>query len=79
MRTLIGASNVNQPKGNFDGPTRVSMLDANDQLRSPEEYANLILAYNNGAPLRLKDVPKSSTAPRTSGWPPGRTRTMLCC
>ncbi|MBK5001048.1 MdtB/MuxB family multidrug efflux RND transporter permease subunit [Pseudomonas sp. S31] len=56
VRTLIGASNVNQPKGNFDGPTRVSMLDANDQLRSPEEYANLILSYNNGAPLRLKDV-----------------------
>ncbi|BBV97041.1 MULTISPECIES: MdtB/MuxB family multidrug efflux RND transporter permease subunit [Pseudomonas] len=56
VRTLIGASNVNQPKGNFDGPTRVSMLDANDQLRSPEQYANLILAYNNGAPLRLKDV-----------------------
>ena len=56
VRTLIGASNVNQPKGNFDGPTRVSMLDANDQLRSPGEYANLILAYSNGAPLRLKDV-----------------------
>jgi len=56
VRTLIGASNVNQPKGNFDGPTRVSMLDANDQLRSPEEYASLILKYNNGAPLRLKDV-----------------------
>ncbi|AIR91139.1 MdtB/MuxB family multidrug efflux RND transporter permease subunit [Pseudomonas cremoricolorata] len=56
VRTLVGASNVNQPKGNFDGPTRVSMLDANDQLRSPEEYANLILTYNNGAPLRLKDV-----------------------
>ncbi|MFZ4963314.1 MdtB/MuxB family multidrug efflux RND transporter permease subunit [Pseudomonas sp. Mn2068] len=56
VRTLIGASNVNQPKGNFDGPTRVSMLDANDQLRSPKEYAELILAYKNGAPLRLKDV-----------------------
>ncbi|WP_085582494.1 MULTISPECIES: MdtB/MuxB family multidrug efflux RND transporter permease subunit [unclassified Pseudomonas] len=56
VRTLIGASNVNQPKGNFDGPTRVSMLDANDQLKSPEDYANLILAYKNGAPLRLKDV-----------------------
>jgi multidrug efflux pump len=53
---LIGASNVNQPKGNFDGPTRVSMLDANDQLKTPQEYAELILAYNNGAPLRLKDV-----------------------
>ncbi|SDT15920.1 multidrug efflux pump [Pseudomonas asplenii] len=56
VRTLVGASNVNQPKGNFDGPTRVSMLDANDQLRSPKEYADLILAYKNGAPLRLKDV-----------------------
>jgi len=56
VRTLIGVSNVNQPKGNFDGPTRVSMLDANDQLRSPAEYAELILAYKNGAPLRLKDV-----------------------
>lgn len=56
VRTLIAASNVNQPKGNFDGPTRVSMLDANDQLVSPEQYANLILAYSNGAPLRLKDV-----------------------
>ncbi len=56
VRTLVSASNVNTPKGNFDGPTRVSMLDANDQLKSPEEYANLILAYNNGGPLRLKDV-----------------------
>jgi len=56
VRTLVNASNVNTPKGNFDGPTRVSMLDANDQLKSPEEYANLILAYNNGGPLRLKDV-----------------------
>ena len=56
VRSLIAASNVNQPKGNFDGPTRVSMLDANDQLTSPKDYANLILAYKNGAPLRLKDV-----------------------
>ncbi|MDP9530696.1 MdtB/MuxB family multidrug efflux RND transporter permease subunit [Pseudomonas protegens] len=56
VRTLIGASNVNQPKGNFDGPTRVSMLDANDQLTSPKDYSELILAYKNGAPLRLKDV-----------------------
>ena len=56
VRALIAASNVNQPKGNFDGPTRVSMLDANDQLVSPAQYAELILAYNNGAPLRLKDV-----------------------
>ncbi|QLC72323.1 MdtB/MuxB family multidrug efflux RND transporter permease subunit [Pseudomonas sp. LPB0260] len=56
VRALIGASNVNQPKGNFDGPTRVSQLDANDQLRSASEYAELILSYQNGAALRLGDV-----------------------
>ena len=56
VRSLITASNVNQPKGNFDGPTRVSQLDANDQLRSVEEYRELILSYENGAALRLKDV-----------------------
>ncbi|MCO8161931.1 MdtB/MuxB family multidrug efflux RND transporter permease subunit [Pseudomonas sp. 21LCFQ010] len=56
IRTLISASNVNQPKGNFDGPILTSMLDANDQLKSAAEYANLIVAYKNGAPLRLKDV-----------------------
>ncbi|GLX14467.1 multidrug transporter [Pseudomonas straminea] len=56
VRTLINASNVNQPKGNFDGPTRVSQLDANDQLRSADEYRDLILSYANGAALRLRDV-----------------------
>ncbi|TBU97616.1 MdtB/MuxB family multidrug efflux RND transporter permease subunit [Phytopseudomonas dryadis] len=56
VRALVNASNVNQPKGNFDGPTRVSQLDANDQLRSPEEYRELILTYANGGTLRLKDV-----------------------
>ncbi|NHN76369.1 MdtB/MuxB family multidrug efflux RND transporter permease subunit [Azotobacter chroococcum] len=56
VRSLITASNVNQPKGNFDGPTRVSQLDANDQLKSADEYRNLILAHQNGATLRLKDV-----------------------
>ena len=56
VRSLVTSSNVNQPKGNFDGPTRVSMLDANDQLKTPEEYAQLILAYEDGATLRLEDV-----------------------
>ncbi|WP_339516929.1 MdtB/MuxB family multidrug efflux RND transporter permease subunit [Pseudomonas sp. RL_15y_Pfl2_60] len=56
IRTLITASNVNQPKGNFDGPTRVSQLDANDQLVSVDQYRQLILNYSEGATLRLKDV-----------------------
>ncbi|MEO4046496.1 MdtB/MuxB family multidrug efflux RND transporter permease subunit [Pseudomonas sp. CAU 1711] len=56
VRELIGRQNVNQPKGNFDGPTRVSQLDANDQLKSAAEYQGLILKYENGAALRLGDV-----------------------
>ncbi|WP_010489963.1 MdtB/MuxB family multidrug efflux RND transporter permease subunit [Pseudomonas sp. S9] len=56
IRTLITASNVNQPKGNFDGPTRVSQLDANDQLVSVDQYRQLIINYSQGATLRLKDV-----------------------
>ncbi|WP_339490767.1 MdtB/MuxB family multidrug efflux RND transporter permease subunit [Pseudomonas sp. EL_65y_Pfl2_R95] len=56
IRTLITASNVNQPKGNFDGPTRVSQLDANDQLISVDQYRQLIINYSDGATLRLKDV-----------------------
>ena len=56
VRGLVTSANVNQPKGNFDGPTRVSMLDANDQLKSSEEYADLILNYEEGATLRLRDV-----------------------
>lgn len=56
VRELIARQNVNQPKGNFDGPTRVSQLDANDQLKSAAEYQDLILKYENGAALRLGDV-----------------------
>jgi multidrug efflux pump len=56
LRNVISAANVNQPKGNFDGPERSFMLDANDQLRSADAYRNLIVAYREGAPLRLSDV-----------------------
>ena len=56
LRNVIGAANVNQPKGNFDGPERSFMLDANDQLRSADAYRDLIIAYSGGAPLRLSDV-----------------------
>ncbi|WP_079218869.1 MdtB/MuxB family multidrug efflux RND transporter permease subunit [Herbaspirillum robiniae] len=56
VRTAIGNANVNQAKGSFDGPTRASTIDANDQLRSADEYKNLIIAYKNGAPIRISDV-----------------------
>jgi multidrug efflux pump len=56
IRTAIGAANVNQAKGSFDGEQRASTIDANDQLKSVAEYDNLILAWKNGTPLRLKQV-----------------------
>ncbi|MBL8277532.1 MAG: MdtB/MuxB family multidrug efflux RND transporter permease subunit [Pelomonas sp.] len=56
LRTAISAANVNQSKGSFDGPLRASTLDANDQLKSAGEYANLVIAYKGGNPVRLKDV-----------------------
>jgi multidrug efflux pump len=56
VRTQIGNLNVNTPKGNFDGPSQASTINANDQLASADQYRNLILAYRNGGPVRLSDV-----------------------
>ena len=56
VRTAIGNANVNQAKGSFDGPTRASTIDANDQLKSAEEYRRLIIAYKDGSPIRISDV-----------------------
>lgn len=56
LRTTLGSANVNTPKGNFDGPSRAYTINANDQLKSAEEYRSLIFAYKDGAPVRLSDV-----------------------
>ncbi len=56
LRSAITAANTNQPKGSFDGAFRSTMLEANDQIRSVDEYKELIIAYREGAPVRLKDV-----------------------
>ncbi|MBN9080468.1 MAG: multidrug transporter subunit MdtC [Rhizobiales bacterium 62-17] len=56
LRTTLGNANVNQPKGNFDGPTRGYTVNANDQLQSADQYRPLIVAYKNGAAVRLSDV-----------------------
>jgi multidrug efflux pump len=59
LRTTLGSANVNTPKGNFDGPMRASTINANDQLMTADAYRNLIIAYRNGAPVRLSDVAKT--------------------
>ncbi|HEY6439264.1 MAG TPA: efflux RND transporter permease subunit, partial [Acetobacteraceae bacterium] len=56
LRTTLGNANVNTPKGNFDGPRQASTINANDQITSAADYSNLVIAYRNGAPVRLTDV-----------------------
>ncbi|MGC8492680.1 MAG: multidrug efflux RND transporter permease subunit [Syntrophobacteraceae bacterium] len=56
LRSAIVAANVNQAKGQFDGPHRSYLIGANDQLLTADEYRPLIIAYRNGAPVKLSDV-----------------------
>src|SRR5207247_3702245 len=56
VRTAIAQSNVNQAKGNFDGPHQAYTIAANDQLLSSDQYRPLVIAYRNSAPVHLSDV-----------------------
>jgi multidrug efflux pump len=56
LRTALARANVNQAKGNLDGPRQAYTIGANDQLFSSEAYKSVIVAYRNGAPVRLSDV-----------------------
>ncbi|MBA5872072.1 MAG: MMPL family transporter, partial [Nitrospira sp. CR2.1] len=56
LRTVVAAANVNQAKGGFDGPRRASIINATDQLFASKDYRALIVAYRNGAPVRLSEV-----------------------
>jgi len=56
LRSAIAAANVNEAKGNFDGPHQAYTINANDQLLTSAAYQPLIVAFHNGAPIRLADV-----------------------
>jgi multidrug efflux pump len=56
LRATVSAANVNQAKGSFDGLHQAYTIGANDQLLSSSQYGPLVVAYNNGAPVRLSDV-----------------------
>ena len=80
VRNAIAAANVNGAKGSFDGPTRASTLDANDQLRSVEEYRALIVAWKNGAAIRLgsvADVVEGAENARLAAWSNERRAIIL--
>src|ERR1700690_1123204 len=56
LRPTIANANSNAPKGSFDGAAQSYTINANDQLQSPEEYKNIVIAYRNGSPVHLSDV-----------------------
>jgi multidrug efflux pump len=56
LRTALGQANVNQAKGSFDGEHQAYTIGANDQITSSADYKPLVIAYRNGAPVRLSDV-----------------------
>ncbi|GGF61098.1 transport system membrane protein [Azorhizobium oxalatiphilum] len=56
LRSSIANANVNTPKGSFDGPMRAYTVSANDQIKDPAVYRDLVIAYRKGAPVRLSQV-----------------------
>lgn len=71
LRTSLGAANVNQAKGNIDGRYQAYAIGANDQLQNPEDYRDLVIAYRNGAAIRLSQVARSILGPenpRQAAW-----------
>ena len=56
VRTILGQANVNAPKGSFEGPRQSFAIGSNDQIFSADAYKPIIVAYKNGAPIRLGDV-----------------------
>jgi len=71
LRTTVSNANVNTPKGNFDGPARAYTINANDQLQDADAYRSLVVAYKNGAPVRLSDVAEvkeSAENTRLAAW-----------
>ncbi len=66
IRTAIAGANVNSPKGSISGSQQSFTIDANDQLQSPQQYRDMIIAYSGGAPVRLGDVATISTGPENA-------------
>jgi multidrug efflux pump len=71
LRTTINVANQNGPKGTLDGPSRAYTINTNDQLKSADEYSNIVVAYRNSSPVRLRDVAslvESAENTKLGGW-----------
>jgi hydrophobe/amphiphile efflux-1 (HAE1) family protein len=71
VRNVLGQANVDQPKGTLNSPQQTFTLNTNDQLLKPDAYANLIVAYRSGSPVRIRDIGKVIEGPENdllAGW-----------
>jgi hydrophobe/amphiphile efflux-1 (HAE1) family protein len=62
VRTVLGQANVDLPKGTLNSPRQTYTLNTNDQLFQPDKYADLIIAYRNGSPVRIRDIGRAVSA-----------------
>ena len=71
VRTVLGQANVDLAKGTLNSPTNTYTLNTNDQLLQPEPYNSLIVAYQNGSPVRVSDIGRAIDGPENNllaGW-----------
>ena len=71
VRTVLTQANVDLPKGTLNSPSQIFTLNTNDQLLKPEAYNDLVIAYRNGSPVRIRDVGKAIEGPENDllgGW-----------
>ncbi|WP_160000134.1 efflux RND transporter permease subunit [Roseomonas sp. 18066] len=80
VRTAIVAANQNSPKGSLDGPLQASTIEANDQITAPAAFGDIILAWRNDAPVRLRDVGEATDGlenNRNGAWFNGRPAVLI--
>ncbi len=80
IRTQIALTTVDSPKGNIDGPSRAYTIYANDQLLDADKWNDVIIAYRNGGPLRIKDIGRALAAPedmKQAAWADGKRGVFL--
>ncbi len=80
VSTVLGNANANTPKGHFSGPTRMWEVGANDQLFKASEYSPLIVAFHNGAPIRISDVGEAQDSVeniRNAGYANGKPSVLV--
>jgi hydrophobe/amphiphile efflux-1 (HAE1) family protein len=71
VRTVLGQANVDLPKGQLNSPRQTFTINTNDQLFQPDKYADLVIAYRNGSPVRIRDVGRAISAGQNeliAGW-----------